>query len=327
MSPMLMDAPFRWAEPKSWPWFLYLWLAFLLLGWLVPAWKWLRRKRAGAWPAAQGHIETVEITKRRFSLTTQRGSHVAQLGYSYAVTGVSYSGRYRHECGTEREAEEFVRDLQGKPVVIHYNPGKPSDCSMLEPDLATLLQARAPTDESFNAVASLPAWSKPFLWFFAGLSAIGLSISIWLHVAVLMGRTPPSAAWSLHVGIFVVWFPAVFAAQGMVGYPKRKDLWKVILRNAPDWMRYMVYGFFAYGFRLFVFDMFKDPALSGLNSPSSKWRGFTGTWMIFYSAALAILYSAAETVDRTPRCLNGHTVPSQAKFCAQCGQPILNAKP
>ena len=32
---------------------------------------------------------------------------------------------------------------------------------------------------------------------------------------------------------------------------------------------------------------------SGANPPAIVWRGFSGHWMAFYSAALAILYSAA----------------------------------
>jgi hypothetical protein len=48
------------------------------------------------------------------------------------------------EFPTEREADEFVRDLQGKAVVVRYNPNKPSSSLLLEPDIEAVLQNRAP---------------------------------------------------------------------------------------------------------------------------------------------------------------------------------------
>jgi len=104
----------------------YVWAAFILAGWLVPVWRWLRRKRAAGWPVAEGRVESVEVNKPSFSFTTRRGYYVAELGYSYSVAGTPHSGRYRREFPTEHEAEEFVRDLKGKPVAVHYNSTRPT---------------------------------------------------------------------------------------------------------------------------------------------------------------------------------------------------------
>jgi hypothetical protein len=41
-----------------------------------------------------------------------------------------------------------------------------------------------------------------------------------------------------------------------------------------------------------------------VNPPASVWRGFSGHWMAFYSAALAVLCSAAHTADTAPRWAN-----------------------
>jgi len=41
------------------------------------------------------------------------------------------------------------------------------------------------------------------------------------------------------------------------------------------------------------------------NPPAVVWRGFSGHWMAFYSAALAILYSAAHAKHNGWRCPNG----------------------
>jgi hypothetical protein len=113
---------------------VYVWAAFALAGLAKPAWNWFRRQRAGGWPVAGGRIESVEITKPSFPFTTKRGYYVAELGYSYSVAGTPHSGRYRREFPTEHEAEEFVRDLEGKAVAVHCNSTGPTSSALLEPD-------------------------------------------------------------------------------------------------------------------------------------------------------------------------------------------------
>ena len=88
-----------------------------------------------------------------------------------------------------------------------------------------------------------------------------------------MGRrvVPEAFFWMLHVVIFVVWFPAVFVAQRLVGNVNRKDLWKVVLKDSPDSMRDMVYGLFGYAVVNFLFFMTKAPSGgSGANPPAVK---------------------------------------------------------
>jgi hypothetical protein len=164
-------------------------------------------KERRGWPTADGRIESVEINKPSFSFTTKHGYYVAELGYSYAVAGTLNSGRYKREFPTEQEADEFVRDLQDKAVVVHYNPGKPSSSAMLESDIAALLQNRPPsTVPDIPPANSVPDWFRPFLWFFVCFSAVGLIVSLWVHLGAVMGRrvAPEAFFWMLHVGIFVV---------------------------------------------------------------------------------------------------------------------------
>lgn len=309
----------------------YVWAAFALAGLAKPAWNRLRRRRAAGWPVAEGRIESVEVNKPTVSFATKRGYYVAELGYSYSVAGTPHSGRYRREFPTEHEAEEFVRDLKGKPVAVHFNSNHPSNSALLEPDIEGLQQNRppAPASESFQSANSVPNWIRPFLWFFVCLSAIGLVVSLWVHLGAVMGRrvAPEAFFWMLHVGIFIVWLPAILVAQRLVGNLSRKDLWKVLLKDSPDWMRYMVYGFFAYAMVNFLAFMTKAPSGgSGANPPAVVWRGFSGHWMAFYSAALAILYSAARTVDTSPRCTNGHVASPNATYCTRCGQPMMRVR-
>jgi hypothetical protein len=130
----------------------------------------------------------------------------------------------------------------------------------------------------------------------------------------------------LHIGIFIVWIPAVLVANRLTKDVPRKDFWKAALRGCPEWMRYMSYGFFGYAFLNFVFFAITAPKGRAASSMSpSEVRGFSGLWMAFYSAALSIVFSAIRLWDQEwqRRCLNGHAVSPIAKFCDQCGRPVI----
>ena len=165
------------------------------------------------------------------------------------------------------------------------------------------------------------------LYPFVALSVIGLILSLAAHIGALLGLNVPSAAMFLHVGIFIVWFPAVITSNfSLTKRYNRKDFWKVVLRGAPKWMQYMTYGFLYYAvinFVIFIFVAPRDPSNVG-GTPPSVIRGFSGHWMAFYSAALTILYSAIQIKKKglIRRCPNGHEVSLEAAFCEECGQLI-----
>lgn len=97
-----------------------------------------------------------------------------------------------------------------------------------------------------------------------------------------------------------------------------------MLKDLPDWVRYLVYGLFEYAFVNFFYFFTQEAATGGGGNggdpPAIVWHGFSGHWMVFYLAALAILYSATRENASETRCLNGHLVPPGANFCTQCGQ-------
>ena len=324
----MMNGPSRWTDPATWPWIIYVWLAVLIGGWLLSSWRWLRRRRATGWPIGDGRIESTEVTKPNFSFTTKRGNYLAKLGYSYSVAGSIHAGLYKREFPTQPAADDFVRDLKGKAITVRYRPRRPSLSMVLEPDIEAVLQNRPPSSDDGSVTRSaIPEWLRPFIWVFVWLSAIGLLVSLWVHIEALTGRGVPAALWVLHIGIFVVWFPAVLVAQRLVGNANRKDFWKVVLKGAPDWVRYMMYVLFAYEFVNFMISMGQAPN-GGRHTTTSAadWRGFSGLWMVFYSAALAILYSAAKTLNSSPHCTNGHLASPSAVYCTQCGQPVTRIR-
>ncbi len=165
---------------------------------------------------------------------------------------------------------------------------------------------------------------------FIALSAAGLILSVIVHVIALSGHQVPfgELAWGLHIGIFVVWFPAVLVSMRLTRDFKQKDLWKAALRGCPAWMKYMTYFFFGYAFINFALFAFSTTGMPKESSPSTATalRGFSGHWMVFYSAAMSMLYSAtqADLVDKQRRCRNGHAVSPLAKFCEECGAQVID---
>ena len=165
---------------------------------------------------------------------------------------------------------------------------------------------------------------------FIALSAVGLILSIIVHVIALSGNQVPfgNFAWALHGGIFIVWFPAVLVSMRLSKDFKRKDFWKAALRGCPPWMKIMTYFFFGYAIINFVIFILSTTGMAKGTTPSTatELRGFSGHWMAFYSAALAILYSFTkpDLFDKERKCRNGHVVSPLAKFCDECGAQIID---
>jgi Protein of unknown function (DUF3592) len=332
MKAMYLEKTFVWSDPSTWPWIVYVWLAFTAAGFAKPVWRLLRRNRAQGWSSVPGRIESVDATqlKALFFFTPSKDSsatHVAKLNYSYSMAGNSFAGSYYREFPTEWEARDFLRDLEGKTVTVLVDPDKPSSSTLSESSVETLLQTRPQVSED-AAVAGGSANSTlsrltPFLWVFLTLSGVGFLLSLSANIGSLMGRRvlPGAFFFILHAGVFAVWFPAFFVAKKKVGNTHRKDFWKLVLRGAPDWMRYSLYTVFFYGFVGFFISVANARA-GGSQLEFLPWRQFSTVWMIFYAAAFAILYASSFEPYIGERCINGHPVLPGASFCTQCGQPV-----
>jgi hypothetical protein len=331
---MCLGAPI---DPRAWPWIFDVWVVFVLVAAgaasAKPAWRWLRSKRAEAWPSAQGVIESSDINESKFvNKWNSSVMSTASFTYSYSVAGAPYLGTYRKQFGTDEESEEFLRELEGKPLTIQYNLKRPSDSVVLESSIDTVLRGRAPNPVSPLAIHRywnpLPAWLKQLLPFFAVLSAIGFVLSLWVHIeAVLFKHAPPSYLFfALHVGIFVVFFPAIVVAQKRVGNTRRRDFWKVVLKGAPQWMKFVLYGLFAYVAVNGILFWFRHIQRSnGLETPDFfEGSDASLTWMGFYWVSFVILYTAVKPDDVGPHCVNGHPVAPGASFCERCGQPVVH---
>lgn len=168
---------------------------------------------------------------------------------------------------------------------------------------------------------------KVVLYLFMVLAACGLALSIVAHCMALAGVPIPGGelVWGLHIGIFVVWIPAVLTSMQMTRHAKRKDFWKVALAGCPVWMRRAGYVLFVYAilnFIVFCAVTSNQPKQeqTGRARPSDV-RGFSGHWMIFYGAAFAVFYSRIHTpkLYRDRKCPQGHTASPNARICSECG--------
>jgi len=314
-------------------WQIGFFVVIALLTSLPHLWRWWKKRTALQWPTTPGRIESAEIPPPAkvlgMTLTPAKNRVVkARLVYSYAPVGEQFRGKYERDFGREEEAQDFLRDLQGKAVEVHFDPRRPEKSVLSEPSLESLLAARAPVPSAAAAVSALPRWVRPLLVPVELLALAGLALSLWVHLNAVMGHVPDAMFMALHVGIFVVFFPAVLVAQKRTGYTGRRDFWKVALRGAPEWMRYLVYGFLGYAFINFFWTMTQLPTGHTSHAMTAvEWRLFSGHWMAFYWTSFAILYTAAiqpppDAMVVAPtgsHCANGHLIAPEESFCSVCG--------
>lgn len=297
---MLGDHPLRGAHPSGTRWVAYLWIAMLASNWLRAAWRGHERRKAANWPVAEARIESTgvtQVTATLFSRSRRSGSYQAELGYSYATTEGRDAGWYRRGFWNDEEAYAFIRDLKGKSLAVHYDPTQPSRSSLSESALDLILRNRAPVPaaESYTAEEPVPEWFRPFLPALIWISAAGFAASLWVHGGAIMGRlvAPESVFVMLQAGGFLVWIPSVWIARRVAGNMGRGGDWGAVLKQSPEWVRYAVNGFFGYILVNFLWTSLLASQVA--NSPAARWRLLSGHLMAFYSAALAVLYSAANT--------------------------------
>lgn len=168
-------------------------------------------------------------------------------------------------------------------------------------------------------------------------AAAGLLLSLTVHLLSFVGLQPGGTAlfFGLHVGIFPLWLPVVLIAMKMSGGMPRQYYWNpfgswkslnFLFAGSPAWMQYMTLGFMIYALVNFAIFLVLAPtgkASSG-EPPAVVWRGFSGHWMVFYSAGLMVLTTAYRRglSNLAPKCPNGHPVSLGDKFCSVCGVPL-----
>ena len=126
--------------------------------------------------------------------------------------------------------------------------------------------------------------------------------------------------WVLHVGIFVVWLPTIFALsknKELQAYQQSKKsgfgAFKIIFKHTPTWLMVLVIGSFIYAilnFILFASSQIGTPEMQDgqyilqnrgqfiktiteqeyHQYKANELRGFSGHWLAFYGFAAAALF-------------------------------------
>jgi hypothetical protein len=160
------------------------------------------------------------------------------------------------------------------------------------------------------------------------LAALGFAVSLAVYIAALFGRNIISGRNLIILigGSGVLYAPAFLITRWQTRDFKQKEMWKAALRGCPRWMRFMVkaLGFYAVAnFLLFALLSAKRGEPNGEVVPQTWWISTYG--LSFYWTSFAMLYSSqhAGEADMRRRCVSGHLVPPLAKFCEECGAPLV----
>ncbi len=250
METVFADA-FQWTNPSTWPWMFWLWIVIFCGTWLKKGWDWYSRRQKEEWPVAFGKVELAcavdADTSFRSPFDDRSTTCAGEIEYSYSVGGVLHRGQYKRPFANEEDAAEFTQGLSQLAVTVHYDPNNPSKSMLAESDVEQLLQRRPPASVVLAASNELSGWKRPALLVGALVAAVGLLLSLWVHIGAVMGKivAPQELFFGLHVGIFAVWFPAVLVAQNM-RFGSGSDFWKAALKDLPAGIRYVLYAFAAY---------------------------------------------------------------------------------
>jgi len=156
------------------------------------------------------------------------------------------------------------------------------------------------------------------------VSAVGFIAVAAVHIAALCGFSAPFQQLEriFVPTLFVVCIPTIFFMNRLARDFKQKDVWKAALRGCPKGMRVTLWTIAGYSWLVALSPMLLH---GGSDSQLSAARSVSGVILAFYAIAVGVLYSAtrAEKVDIGRRCLNGHRVGPLAKFCEECGAPVV----
>jgi len=186
-------------------------------------------------------------------------------------------------------------------------------------------------DDTF--AGKIGRYVKRLVYPFLVLAVVGLILTLIAHLSMWAGSDNPLTKhyFTLFVGVPVIWLPTILVSHLLTRDAKQKDLGKVCMRGCPAWIRYMSTGFFIYAFisvGFVLFGMYTDIRGGGSGDGTPKYLslGFSGFFMMFYSTATAVLYSATKILDRVNMriCPNGHRVEATENFCPYCAERITS---
>lgn len=137
------------------------------------------------------------------------------------------------------------------------------------------------------------------------LSVIGWCLSLIVHLSAVSGFDVESEypyVFLLHIGIFIVWFPAIISTMRNEEYKESGNLsmspipfLKITFGRTPIWLTViaavcLIYAFVNFFLAFGMFDFLGSTENTGINDEANTTRGFSGHWLAFYGMAAVMLY-------------------------------------
>jgi len=262
-------------------------------------WERLVRWRAKDWPATMASIDAVSIS----GPSGKGNKWQSRLDYAFTVLEKRYTGRYSQTFSFEEDAQEWIRDLRGKTVSVHYWPGWPALSVVEKNDIDELLRSRLPLPpDPVPGQASFQQMSpvKVILAYPLMIVAVlGFGLSFYVHVASIVGKAvlPESWFFPMHAAMFVPFFGALLLLPKKTA--RKKDSFAI-----PGSLGTLMIAILIYALGNFAWFM-TYVATHGNSAPLIvQWRGFSGHWMLFHFWSFAFLYSVVRGRRKTaaPNC-------------------------
>ena len=262
---------------------------------ILGIWEKILLFRARSWPIAQGTIDSAWVHEHK----GKRHRWIARLDYSFPLQQRRYTGRYSKTFNYQDEADDFVRDLTGKSLRVHYSSRWPVFSVALKQDVETLLQAR-PVAEPEPVTGWQPApvslYKKLLAYPFMLLGLAGFLVSLYVHIAAWFGQIVLPQSWllGLHIGMFPPFFVSMFLS------PRALRLRRQVRSDqAGNFLNTAMMVVFFYALANFVLGMSISAFHHGQMPPVQEWKLFSGHWMLFYFWSFAILYQAVHPEQKT----------------------------
>lgn len=256
---------------------------------LLGVWERVLLLRARGWPVVQGIVDSAWVQE----YSGKRHRWMARLDYSFLVRQKRYTGRYSRRFDDEEDARDWVRDLAGKPLLIHHSQRWPLLSFALQEDVNALLQTRLPEPPPSPAPSSgqtvaVPLIRKLLAYPLMLFALAGFVLSLYVHIAAWLGRIvlPESWMFGIHAGMFVPFLTAIFLA------PKSSRRSRNLETPLDGSLGRTMLAVLVYAIANFVLFMVAAALNHGHASPLQEWRGFSGHWMLFYFWSFGFLYAA-----------------------------------
>lgn len=275
------------------PWYVFPFVVIVAVLVLLGIWERLVRIRARNWPVVQGTIDSAKIDEYKGKSRHWYG----RLYYSFSVLGRRYTGRYSTRFSYQDDAENWIRDLQGKSVSVHYSSRFPALSVIADDDIKLLLASRGPEPVAVPMATPAPVerltgWKRALGLVLMAVASVGFIVSAVIHMSAWLEQNFGSnQSWMpLHVFCVVTFLMTMSILPK--GARRRSEVPEV-----KPWLGWLAGSVTIYGIANFILWMIIAANHHGDLQPSQEVRFFSGHWMMFFIWQVVFLEPVVRRAD------------------------------